>query len=329
MATLPESTIPFPENQYTTLLEVSQAISSHQSLTELFDDLGRRLHAVLNFNYLSLILHDPEHEVMRIHTLHFDGVTTIRPGMEFGVDDSPSGEVWRTQRPFVVGEPEQASRFPRATRVLIENDLKSFCSLPLTTARRKIGTMNLGSSQKDAYRLSSMSLLTMVAAQVAVAVENALNYQEARELQQQVERERDRLKLLLDVNNAVVSNLALPELFRAISCERSQRDAVRCSVPVVAGPRADPLAGVWSRLSRGQRFYAGPNGVADVEHQSRPCFPVRKADMVRACAEIACAGCVEGERGGGISVGMLSSHHATESNTGRASSPRSSQRRVL
>jgi formate hydrogenlyase transcriptional activator len=234
MATLPEPTGSVPENQYTTLLEVSKAISSHQSLTELFDDLGRRLHTVLNFNYLSLILHDPVHEVMRVHTLHFDGVTTIRPGMEFGVDDSPSGEVWRTQRPFIVGEPEQASRFPRAARVLVENGLKSFCSLPLTSARRKIGTMNLGSSQRDAYRPSSLSILTMVAAQVAVAVENALNYQETRELQQQVERERDRLKLLLDVNNAVVSNLALSELFRAIPA--SVRNAMQCDAACLSLP---------------------------------------------------------------------------------------------
>jgi formate hydrogenlyase transcriptional activator len=234
MATLPESTNALPENQYTTLLEVSQAISSHQSLTELFEDLGRRLHTVLNFNYLSLILHDPQQEVMRVHTLHFDGVSTIHPGMEFGVDDSPSGEVWRTQRPFIVGEPEQASRFPRARRVLTENGLKSFCSLPLTSARRKIGTLNLGSSQRDAYRPSSLSILTMVAAQVAVAVENALNYQEARALQQQVVRERDRLKLLLDVNNAVVSNLALSELFRAIPA--SVRNAMQCDAACLSLP---------------------------------------------------------------------------------------------
>jgi len=234
MATLPEPTNALPENQYTTLLEVSQAISSHQSLTELFEDLGRRLHTVLNFNYLSLILHDPEHDVMRVHTLHFDGVSTIHPGMEFGVDDSLSGEVWRTQRPFIVGEPEQASRFPQATRAFTENGLKSFCSLPLTSARRKIGTLNLGSSQRDAYGPSSLSILTMVAAQVAVAVENALNYQEARELQQQVVRERDRLKLLLDVNNAVVSNLALSELFRAIPA--SVRNAMQCDAACLSLP---------------------------------------------------------------------------------------------
>ena len=47
-------------------------------------------------------------------------------------------------------------------------------------------------------------------------------------------RERDRLKLLLDVNNAVVSNLALRRIVSRDSGERAQRDAVRCCLPVPA-----------------------------------------------------------------------------------------------
>ena len=115
MATLPEQFSSRPEQQYATLLEVSQAIAAHQSLTALFQDLGRRLHTVLNFNYLSLILHDPVHQVMRLHTLHFDGIMTIQPGMEFGMEDSPSAEVWRTQAPLTIADAEKETRFRRAT----------------------------------------------------------------------------------------------------------------------------------------------------------------------------------------------------------------------
>ncbi|PYX35032.1 MAG: hypothetical protein DMG81_18920, partial [Acidobacteria bacterium] len=71
MATVPKAFPSQPAHQYATILEVARAIVSHQSLTELFQDLGRRLHEVLNFNYLSLILHDPVQKVMRLHTLHF------------------------------------------------------------------------------------------------------------------------------------------------------------------------------------------------------------------------------------------------------------------
>jgi len=234
MATLPERFTSTADQQYITLLEVSRAIATHKSLTELFQDLGKRLHEVLNFNYLSLILHDPVQEVMRLHTLHFDGVATFQPGMEFGMNESPSAEVWRTQEPLIVGDAAQDARFPRAMKVLLENRLRSFCSLPLTTARRRLGTLNLGNSRPETYQLSALSVFQIVASQVAVAVENALNYEDAQTFQRQVVRERDRLKLLLDVNNAVVSNLALSELFRAIPA--NVRNAMQCDAACLSLP---------------------------------------------------------------------------------------------
>jgi formate hydrogenlyase transcriptional activator len=234
MATLPERFTSTTDQQYITLLEVSRAIATHKSLTELFQDLGKRLHEVLNFNYLSLILHDPVHEVMRLHTLHFDGVATFQPGMEFGMNESPSAEVWRTQEPLIVGDAAKEARFPRAMKVLLENRLRSFCSLPLTTARRRLGTLNLGNSRPETYQLSALPVFQMVASQVAVAVENALNYEDAQAFQRQVVRERDRLKLLLDVNNAIVSNLALSELFRAIPA--NVRNAMQCDAACLSLP---------------------------------------------------------------------------------------------
>jgi formate hydrogenlyase transcriptional activator len=62
-----------------------------------------------------------------------------------------------------------------------------------------------------------VEFLQLVARQIAVAVDNALSHQAAQALQQQLEHERDRLKLLLDLNNSVVSTLDLRQLFRAIS----------------------------------------------------------------------------------------------------------------
>ena len=57
----------------------------------------------------------------------------------------------------------------------------------------------------------------MVAAQVAVALDNALHYEEGLALQNELARERDRLQLVLEVNNSVVSNLELHDLFQALS----------------------------------------------------------------------------------------------------------------
>jgi len=233
MATFPNTFDP-SENQYVTLLEVSQAIANHKSLHELLQDLARRLHTVLNFTYLSLILHDSVEDVMRLHTLHSEDSATFQPGAAFSMTESPSAEVWRTQKPLIIADTRIETHFSRAMRMLNDNSVRSFCSLPLTTARRRLGTFNLGNSRPNAYSSSSTGILQLVASQVAVAVENTLNYEDARVLQQQVIRERDRLKLLLAVNNAVVSNLALPELFRAIPS--SVRNAMQCDATCLSLP---------------------------------------------------------------------------------------------
>ena len=59
----------FPAEKYRALLEVSRIVSSHENLPELFHDLAGQLHRLLNFCYLSVLLHDPQRDVMRVHTL--------------------------------------------------------------------------------------------------------------------------------------------------------------------------------------------------------------------------------------------------------------------
>ena len=220
--------------RYKRLLEVSKAIASHRSLEELFQDLGKRLHAVLKFTYLSLLLHDPIRNVMRLHTFDMEFPGSLQPGMEFGMDESPSAWVWQTQEPLIVEDVLTETRSPRVMTLLKEHGVRSFCTMPLTTPRRRLGAFNLGSDEPRSYRLDDLGVARFVAAQVAVAVENALNYEDAQSAQQQLIRERDRLKLLLDVNNAVVSNLALSELFRAIPT--SVRAAMQCHAACLSLP---------------------------------------------------------------------------------------------
>jgi formate hydrogenlyase transcriptional activator len=136
--------------------------------------------------------------------------------MEFSIAESPSGWVWANQQPLVVDDLDRDLRFTRPIKLLREQGVRSFCSVPLTTPRRRLGAFNLGHTSPGSYALDQLEIQKLTANHVAVAVENALNHQAAAQLQEEVSRERDRLKLLLDVNNAVVSNLSLTELFKVI-----------------------------------------------------------------------------------------------------------------
>lgn len=206
-----------PEVLHQALLEVAEAISQHRDLGELFHDLAERLHRVVNFDYLNLILHDPARNVMRLHILESTMPRKTRLGTEFQVDETPSGWVWETQQPFILDDLGKATPFASRLQNLRENGVKAMCSLPLTTAQRRLGVMSFGRSTTHHHSESEIALLKQVARQVAVAVDNTLNFESAQAYQRQLARERDRLRVLLEVNNAVVSKLDLHALLTAIS----------------------------------------------------------------------------------------------------------------
>jgi len=202
--------------QYQALLEISQAIASHRELDQLFHDLAPRLHRVVEFDFANLILHEPARKMMKSHVLETPDPAYACPAGECPME-SPGGWVWETQKSWVVSNLSSDARFPDLGRWLHERGIQSLCVVPVTTALRKLGALAFGSRVGDAYSEIDVIFLQQVARQVAVALDNALNFEQVQSVQQQLTEERDRLRLLLEVNNTVVSVLDLHQLLNAVS----------------------------------------------------------------------------------------------------------------
>src|SRR5215510_7281986 len=202
--------------QYLTLLELSKAISLHRNLPDLFHDLAGHLHHLFEFRNLGVVLYDESRNALRLHILE-----SVEPGGcaipdELPIEGSISGWVWQNQQPFIAANIQTETRFITA-KMARDHPIKSVCVLPLTTAHRRIGVFSIWSEEEGAYDQLDLEFAELVTSQIAVAVENALNFQEAQSAQRQLTRERDQLRLLLDVGNAVVSTLDLRELLVTIS----------------------------------------------------------------------------------------------------------------
>src|SRR5258708_17389209 len=97
-----------------------------------------------------------------------------------------------------------------------EHGVRSFSLLPLTTAQRRLGAMGFGRLTPQRITDSELQFMQRVATQAAVAVDNALNHESSQAYQQQLAPERDRLQLLLQLNNLLVASRQLADLFRDI-----------------------------------------------------------------------------------------------------------------
>jgi formate hydrogenlyase transcriptional activator len=223
------------EARYRALVDVASALSSHSELGDLLRSLRGHLEPLIPFTFLVVCLRDrdPDSIVVR----YFEPYETAGDrviGTIHSIEHSFPGQAVRTGQPVYV--PHVQPDGPPPSDVLAEYGVASFCALPLITARGTLGALDFGSFTPDAYTPEDIDFMMRVATLVAVAVENAINLETVREQQAVLQRERDQLDVLLDVTNAVITQLDSRALFRAVA------PALRrsCSADVAALTLYDP-----------------------------------------------------------------------------------------
>ena len=205
------------QERYETLLEVAQSIAAHRQLSTLFADLSRLLKRLVSFDFITLTLLDAREQVVRLHILETDEPIEKPAPSALPYPETPTILALESRQPYYVADLSLETRFPRVRDLLRGYDIRSFCVVPLFTAQRDLGGLHFGSRHVNSYCPEDIEFMQHVARQVAVAVDNALNSESARAYEEQLALERDRLRTLLEINNAVVGCLATRQLFQAIS----------------------------------------------------------------------------------------------------------------
>jgi formate hydrogenlyase transcriptional activator len=206
------------QSRYEVLQHVSGVIAAQADLNGVLEKLAHFLPSVVSFEFLGVALHDPERQVSRLYA--FGG--TLAGGAEVGTE-IPLAESTATpilmdeQKPIILNDIEKDKRFPDIVERARSYRVRSLCLLPLSSPRRRLGVLVFGTTRQKNYNEEDLKLMLTVSSHVAIAVESALNFEEARSYQQLLARERDRLRLLLEMNNNLVSHLELSDLFQAVS----------------------------------------------------------------------------------------------------------------
>jgi formate hydrogenlyase transcriptional activator len=109
---------------------------------------------------------------------------------------------------------------PVLTRML-ELGIQSFCAIPLMTRKGKLGTLNLGSMADHAFAPQDVSFLKQVAAQIAVALDNARAYREIAELTDKLKKEKlylqDEIRSVLNFEEIVGESAPLKHVLAQVN----------------------------------------------------------------------------------------------------------------
>ena len=198
---------------YEAVVALSRSIAGRTDLRSLLSGVAESLRRIVQFSHVGMSLHDPNGNAMQGHILNAPGNPVIT-SLRLPVDQDPAGWVWLNQQPLVISPVQSETRWPEAVRVARDLGIRTTVLVPLTAGDNRLGAFGFSSVALLDPSPAELAFLERVASEFAVAVESFLARQEA-------VRERDRLRTLFDITNALVSKLSPDELFSAISAQLS------------------------------------------------------------------------------------------------------------
>ena len=108
-------------------------------------------------------------------------------------------------------------KFPQFAPYASGMGTRSGYLFPVSTFRKQYGVVVFGRMHGGEFSPEELELMSSVATHIAVALESALATDRAERYQRELASERDRFRLLLEVNNPVVSQLDISEVFNSAS----------------------------------------------------------------------------------------------------------------
>jgi formate hydrogenlyase transcriptional activator len=244
-------------SRYEALIRLAEVIRSKPEEEDLFETLVSELHQVVPFDGISQL--DPGANRVRWRFLepYKAKLEAMRVVSALPRDETVSWWVYRNQQPIMIRVGDGGTHFPRSVSRLAKTGLRSLYALPLSTAHRQLGSLTFASHLDDAYSTEDQRFLSLVADKIALAMDDA--------------RAHQRLRLLLDITNRMVTKLELRDLLREIVA--SIRQCMQCDKVGVALP--DPEDGELRRYVSDHAGYEEMS-VGSVPERSRIVFRTGK-----------------------------------------------------
>jgi formate hydrogenlyase transcriptional activator len=211
-----------PAERYRTLLEINNAIISNLTQDALFRAISQSLRRVVPFDRNAIFLYDPEKDMLRLYAMESSTPSQhFVVGLEMAPGASHIGWVFRNRRPLLRRNLAVEKEYPTEDSLYAEG-FQSLVVVPMIVRGKCIGTLNIAGTKSDLYSRDDADFLQEVANQIALAVQNMNAYEEIASLNFRAAEAAQRYRALLEINNAIITNLTRDTLLHAI-CEALKR----------------------------------------------------------------------------------------------------------
>ena len=189
------------------ILEVAKAIGAHLEMPEVLAALNETLKAIIHFDVVGVSV--VEGDLIKPYSAYFEGFPR-KPGESMAslikryspdidnplwhrICETPVSEMLASRKPYVATDLNAQRRFAY-DETCFTNGFRSYICLPLAKHGELIGDLMFVSKEKGRYTDEQLDLLQNIAEMVAIAVANALAYEEIKALKEQLQLENRALQ---------------------------------------------------------------------------------------------------------------------------------------
>lgn len=174
------------ERQYTstleTLAEIGREFASILNLDELLRRIVNLTKRLIDYRSFGILLLNEDTNELELKVAVRFGEHATEPRIKMG--HGLTGYAALHRQPVLVPDVSKDPRY-----IGLVKDIRSELVIPLMLKDRCIGVFDLESPELDAFKKSDQEILTLLASQAAVAIENARLYQEIRTNELRLEKE--------------------------------------------------------------------------------------------------------------------------------------------
>lgn len=173
-----------------TLLEFSSSMMSTLDEAELLPAISDFVSKLLRPDLASIALYDPSIRRLRVHSLESPLAQHLVTEGEWTAEDAPYGVSFLHGELAVLRRNDLLNSKSSFLRCLPDAGIQSVCFLPLITRKGTLGILTLGRKEDHGFDREDLGFLRQVAAQVALALDNASAYREIKELTEKLNKEK-------------------------------------------------------------------------------------------------------------------------------------------
>ena len=164
------------------MLHLSSVLLANMDVRKLLGAISESIREVIPHQVATLALYDTSLALLSVEFLELEEGKVQRGDVRLPVVGSAAGEAFSSREPVILERMEDSRFLPESHRHLTSLGMRSGCWVPLIFAGKAIGALAVASRHEGAFNVRDAKILTQVANQVGIAVNNAIDFRQNSDL---------------------------------------------------------------------------------------------------------------------------------------------------